>query len=330
MEQYMQQELTDKIIEQAAILYDADPTTITKIGGFENFVYEYHKNKQDYILRFVHSGHRTYDLVLAEIEFIDYLDHHDARVSTVVHSIHDKIAEKITINSEHYFTVSVFEKARGDLVKNEDLTAEFYQMFGREVGKLHRLTKTFNPKHKRPQWYEENFSDIANKYLQYDSEIIDLYQQVEATIKSLPKSIDNYGLIHTDLHFGNMFYDGEKLTFFDFDDSAYKHFLSDIAIIIFYHFRGLDNRHEKYNEKVRFILHNVMKGYQLENMLDLEFFKHLNEFLLLRSVILYVVMTAAGFDQHENPRYREVHAYRREASINNWVAVDLDYVLEGL
>ena len=95
MEAYMQNELTEAVLQEAAKLYGVDPSTITKVGGFENFVFTYDKNQESYILRFVHSGHRTYDLVLAEIEFIDYLDHNDARVSTVIHSINDHIAEQI-------------------------------------------------------------------------------------------------------------------------------------------------------------------------------------------------------------------------------------------
>ena len=56
------------------------------------------------------------------------------------------------------------------------------------------------------------------------------------SIKGYDQTIDSYGLIHTDLHFGNMYYDGQTLTIFDWDDACYKHFISDIAIILFYTF----------------------------------------------------------------------------------------------
>ena len=98
MEHYMREHLTEDMIAEAARLYDVDPKTIHFLGGFENFVYEYTKHNQAYILRFVHSNHRSYDHVLAELEFIDYLHQHAASVSNVVHSIQNAIVERLPID----------------------------------------------------------------------------------------------------------------------------------------------------------------------------------------------------------------------------------------
>ncbi len=330
METYMQNELTEEVVIQAAKLYDVDPKTIVKIGGFENFVFSFDKNDESFILRFVHSGHRPFEQVLAEIEFIDYLAHNKARVSTIIHSVNNQIAERIDINQEHYFTISVFTKAKGKLVEPKDLTANFYQMFGREVGRLHRLTKTYKPKHRRPHWYEENFRSMMERHVSNDEEIMAIFNQVEQTIKGLPRCTDNYGLIHTDLHFHNMFYDGEQLTFFDFDDAAYKHFLSDIAIIIFYNYRHQGNEHPEYNQNVRWMLENLLRGYRKENEINMDFFRNINEFLLLRSVILYVVVVSAGYTTHEDVRYRNYAARTRELAVHRLMDLDLDFVLEKL
>ena len=42
----------------------------------------------------------------------------------------------------------------------------------------------------------------------------------------------DFGIIHADLHLGNFFFDGLKLTIFDFDDSCYHWFLYDLTIPI--------------------------------------------------------------------------------------------------
>lgn len=295
MNKDIQNTLTDEIIKKSAILYDTTYESITKVGGFENFVYEFEKNNQYYIIRYVHSLHRETNQVLAELEFIDYLDKNDARVSTVVHSINDKLLETITINDKDYFSVCVFEKAPGDRVKKEDLTDEFFEMFGEEMGKLHKLTKDYNPVHRRITWDQEPFMEICERCIPKNDEIIvKRYQETVKLIQSLPKNIDNYGLIHTDLHFGNMFISSGKLTFFDWDDSAYKHFISDIAIVLFYLFAFSEIPQEDIETKSAHILEVFLKGYRKQNSIDIDFFRYLNDFLMLRTIILYIVIHDAG------------------------------------
>lgn len=331
MEEYMQKEMNNEVLAVAARLYGVPVESITSIGGFENFVYEFHKDQQDYILRFVHSGHRTFELVLAEIEFIDYLAINEANVSKVVHSVNNQIVEKISLNNTHYFSVSAFEKAPGTYVTVADLSPELYQKLGQGVGKMHRLTKEFNPVHRRLHWHEENFRDVAIRALdEEDKDILVLFDQISSTIKTFPMNKDNYGLIHTDLHFHNMYYDQDKLTFFDFDDCAYKHFLSDIAIIIYYHFMHQRLEKEEYNQKVRFVLTNLMKGYQLENKIPQNFFDNLNEFILLRSVVLYIVLVAAGYKNSEDSRKSDYAKFAKSTAINHRMKLDLDYVLKDL
>lgn len=331
MEEHIQLAMSDKILEDAANRYGIAVDDIQKIGGFENFVFGYAKDNQEFILRFVHSDHRTFDLVLAEIEFIDYLSHNGASVSTVVHSASDNIVERISLPEKAYFSVAAFTKAPGNYVQTADLTPDFYKMFGREVAKLHNLSTSFEPRHRRPHWYEENFHDIALRVLsENDHEIIAAYDEIERRIRALPRTKDNYGLIHTDLHFGNMYYDKHKLTFFDFDDCSYKHHLSDIAIILFYHFFREQLSDREYYEKSRDILKHFLSGYRELREWDMEFMQHINDFLQLRTVILYIVLVAAGSETMENPRRKAAMERMRARVLDRSMDLDLDYVLKDL
>ncbi len=330
MNENIQNSLTESIIKESARLYDTTFESIKKIGGFENFVYEYNKDGEDYIIRYVHSSHRTKDQVFAELEFIDYLDKNDARVSTVVHSINDELVETISINANEYFIICVFEKASGTHVNRETLTDEFFEMFGKEVGKLHRLTKTFRPVHKRIQWYEDPMHFKAEECLpEKDIVIIERYKEVLARIKSIPTNVDNYGLIHTDLHFGNMFISDGELTFFDWDDSSYKHFLSDIAIVIFYQ-PGFPLEQEIMDKEAKRILVNFLKGYKKENTIDMELFKHFNDFLMLRSILLYVVIHEAGEELINSGWGQNYIAKHRDRIINNTSFLTYETVIKDL
>lgn len=296
MEEHIRKSMTNPLIKQAAKLYNIPFKSIKYLGGFENFIYEFKKDDVDYILRFVHSGHHDYNLVLGEIEFIDYLDSFDASVSTVIHSINNNVVEKIMINTCDYFSVAVFVKGKGERLSSSLDSDSFWEYFGEEVAKLHSLTKNYNPVHKRYDWDNDTLYQMAETVL--GSTYSSIYERLQTTIQEIntyPKHRDNFGLIHTDLHIGNMVMSNEgKLTFFDFDDSCYKHFISDIAIIIFYlvAFGGLTI--EERTKRATKIMSPFIKGYNKINLLPLEEWKHLNTFFKLREVILFTAIVAGG------------------------------------
>lgn len=336
MEAYMKDHMTEDILDKTAKLYQLQRENISFLGGFENFVYQVEDSNQSLIIRFVHSNHRTLLEVLAEIEFIDYLSHHGASVSTVIHSKNDKIVEQIQIDKAQYFSVSVFEKAPGNCVQDVDKTPDFWEMFGSEVGRLHRLTKNFKPKHKRNHWYEEKIDEMADRTLEEDDkEVLELYTELKQRMMSLPIYRDNYGLIHTDLHFHNMYYQDNQLTFFDFDDSSYMYFISDIAIVIYYSFQHLVvGEHkvskEEYNRRVQAVFAPFMKGYYKENHLAKKDLLALNDFIRFRAALLYIVLVASGFKHHEDERYRRFCIRQKERALGDLMALDLNQLFQGL
>lgn len=330
MEAIIREDFNEKVVEEAKKLYNIKPDTLKSLGGFENFVYEYEYEKEFYILRFVHSSHRDEKQVLAEIEFIDYLSKNGARVSNIAHSKNDKITERIEAE-KGYFIVSSFTKAPGTFVKKSDLTPEFWIKFGQEVGRLHRLSKTYKPVHKRQSWDEDNFFRLAKDYLNEEEYFIaDRLNNIKETVQNLEQNIDNYGLIHTDLHFGNMFYNNGDFTFFDFDDLAYKHYISDIAIIIYYLFFHSDNPLEERSKEVNKFIKDFMKGYEKENHLEKEWFDNINIFLQMRDTIMYVVLKA-GFDDLDNhEHYSKVANNIKKRCINNEDYIDVNIAFDGL
>lgn len=334
MEAYMKEHMTEDILNKTVELYQVQRENITFLGGFENFVYQVEGSNQSLIIRFVHSNHRTLLEVVAEIEFIDYLSRHGASVSTVIHSKNDNIVEQIPIDHNQYFSVSVFEKAPGTYVQDADKTTEFWEMFGSEVGRLHRLTKNFTPKNKRNHWFEERIEEMAERSLEEDDkEVLDLYITLKNRMMSLPRHKDNYGLIHTDLHFHNMYYHDHQLTFFDFDDSSYMYFISDIAIVIYYSFQHLVvGEHkvtkEEYNKRVQTVFSPFMKGYNKENHLAKEDFLALNDFIRFRAALLYIVLVASGFKHHEDERYRRFCIRQKERAIGDLMALDLEQLFQ--
>jgi Ser/Thr protein kinase RdoA (MazF antagonist) len=303
MEQHIKESMNQRFQDQALALYGLEKRDLEDLEGYENFVYGYGENGKEYVLRLVHSDHRTYEEVLAEIEYIDYLAHHGASVSQVILSQDGDIVTKIKIDAASYFSVCVFTKGKGKQIKEEIEDPAYWQRLGKEVGRMHALTKDYHPTHRRKEWDEDMLYTLADKVLvgKYEK-IKEELEGLKKTINELAKTKDNYGLIHTDLHRGNMVLDqGKNFTFFDFDDSSYKHFIADIAIILYYEF-ALKKKRSKEERTSRSIwmMEHFIKGYQEENHLSKEDWSHLNTFLRLREFELMIVVLSEGQETVES------------------------------
>ena len=330
MEQHIKEAMNDHIVEQAKTLYGIDE--ISYFGGFENFIYMYKKNDVEYVLRFVHSDHKSHYHVLAEIEFIDYLAHNGASVSTVIHSQNDQIVEKIDIDESSYFSVSAFTKGMGEHIREKAKDPKTWTELGMQIGLLHKLTKQYVPKHKRPLWHEDKYNKKADKVLTGENQpILERLNEQIQKITSMPKTIDNYGLIHTDLHFGNMVMDDDyHLTFFDFDDASYKHFISDIAIVVFYHMFYWDAPLDQKSERAVWLLNHFLRGYVINNHLPKEEFDRLEDFLKLRELTLYTVIIAGGPEVYGSEWGKRYINMYKDKIINKEPFIDLEYVLNHI
>jgi len=237
------------------------------------------------------------------------------------------------INETDYFSASVFTKGVGTRVREKANEPSTWINLGEQLGKFHALTKNFYPKHKRQEWYEDLlFCTIPEKVLFGDNAIIlEKFNNHINKIKNFPKTKDNYGLIHTDAHFGNMVLsDDGQFTIFDFDDAAYKHMISDIAIIIFYQFAYQNPKIEIRNDRTVWILSNFLKGYTKHNILAREEYMRLNDFMKLRVLALYTVIIASGLEVVNSPWGSNYLKTYRDVIINDEPIIDIDYVLSQI
>jgi Ser/Thr protein kinase RdoA (MazF antagonist) len=133
-------------------------------------------------------------------------------------------------------------------------------------------------------------------------------------------SIENYGLIHTDIHAGNFLVDqNQNLTVFDFDDCAYFYFLSDIAIAIFYTVFFNPNRHEISKPFITALL----KGYMKQHVLKKSDFLQIELFFKLRILILYLALKRST--QPTDPFTQKYNSIYFEDLKNHRPFLNMDY-----
>jgi len=317
---------SENILEEIAGRYKLPKTEFKLLDGFESFIYEFQQNNRSHILRVTHSLHRNVEQIKAEVDWVNYLADNGVAVSRAVHSPEGNLVEKVDLQ-DSYFMAIAFEKAQGRHVQRDDISKDLFASLGQLIGKMHHLTKEYQPSDPgcmRPDWDVE-IAELHDHIPEAQQIVSTKFYTIIDYLNKLQKDKDSFGLIHTDAHFGNMFIDKGKLTLFDFDDSAYKWFISDIAIVLFY---GVMREPENLNRKEygEFIFKNFMHGYCKENIIDPYWFELMPDFLKLREIVLYAVVHM-GFDVDnlQDPWCKWYLDGRREKIEQNVPYLDLNY-----
>jgi Ser/Thr protein kinase RdoA (MazF antagonist) len=283
------------VLDPAAKLFGTSKGQLSKFDDFEgcvNLVYRYEKNGETRILRLSFRPDRTLEHIRAELHFVNYLAEHGVRVAQPIPSENGNLVEVVQVSGIPYIIVS-FQKGRGMRVPDNSYRyrvgvpiEEYFYNWGRILGQMHRLTKYYQPMSdlaRRPEWWEEQqFTGFpAGDRL---PQVQEKYDHLIEELRTLPKSVDSYGLIHFDFNDGNFTVDyaNGDITVFDFDDSCYFWFMYDIACA----WEGGIGRtmYRPLADRVAFMDHymeQMMAGYSRENTISAEWMKRLPLFLRL-------------------------------------------------
>lgn len=270
---------------------------IKKLGDFENYVFETYRNGHPYIMRITHNSHRSREEVLSELDWMRHLNRQGLSVPEVFPSAHGNMVEEIPAADDSKFFGCVYAKAPGAAVsvRSEKFNEELFRKWGETTGRMHHATKSYKPSagiKARGSWDEDELLSVEKYYPSDERVLIENAKEVIAAISALPKTIDNYGIIHTDIHSGNFFYDGEQIHVFDFDDASYHWFVSDIAIPLYYSiiYRIPASEQAERNRFGQLFLDAFIEGYQKANQLPENWRKQITLFLMLRDIVLYAVL----------------------------------------
>ncbi|GAB2565168.1 Ser/Thr protein kinase RdoA (MazF antagonist) [Gracilibacillus alcaliphilus] len=210
----------------------------TQEGG-RNVVYNGEKEGADAkIIRIAFLPDRSREELLGELEYIRYLFERGGNVSDVVNSKKGKLLEEIT-HDDHTFFVCLFEKARGKKLAENNyqyregvLITEYYYNCGKTLGKLHQLSKDYQPVHRRYDFFDKfNVEYIDQLIPDALSLLKEKLAELLKTLEELDRSSESFGMIHFDYNDGNYMidFDTGQITVYDFDNSCFGWYLYDLA-----------------------------------------------------------------------------------------------------
>ena len=175
---------------------------------------------------------------LAETEFVRYLSQNGAPVAEVLPSVNGRLVERIIHEGKPVY-LSLFACAKGILLADNGYRyrdgaplEEYFFNTGKTLGHIHRLSKTYEPTHRRSDYFDKYNTEYLNRL------IPDEYAALKAAMvkrldvfRTLPVTPESYGLVHFDFSDGNYHIDmsNGQITVFDFDNCMYCWYMFDLA-----------------------------------------------------------------------------------------------------
>ncbi|ANE48397.1 hypothetical protein SY83_21320 [Paenibacillus swuensis] len=336
MEQEVEVLFGEHILNEAASRFGLTRGSWSKLGDFENYVYEADRQNTPTILRLTHSSHRSLAEVISELDWIAFLSSSgmENEIAGFIPSLNGLSAEKIQAGSS-YFIACLFHKAPGvrpDPNNPAQYNTHLFKTWGAVTGRMHRISQLYSPEtngvQPRLAWDEDVMITGAGAFIPAEDIIVgERLQMLISKLRDLPQVAGSYGLIHSDIHSGNFFTDEGRITVFDFDDAMNTWFIHDVAIPLYYSVsRGAPaNYGEDRSAFARVYFKAFWEGYSEEFTLSPAWLDVLPLFLQLRDIILYLVLRKKRDVESMPERLKTWYTEIRERIIHGQTLVDLDF-----
>ena len=192
-----------------------------------------------YLLR-IHINGMSKEVIESELMWLNGLSScADVTVPTAIVSRAGLYVVEVVTDQDVRMCVTLMKWLEGELSDN-GLTDHQVMNAGAMMARLHEAAATFTPPYnfKRPTWGIESFrKEMTRLELYYErflsKEAWKSYQEaaekIEIQLTSMKRNERHYGIIHADLHLGNIIFKDDQPFPIDFGRCGYGYHLYDIA-----------------------------------------------------------------------------------------------------
>ncbi len=212
---------------------------LTFLQHLVNTTFRLDCNQGRYLVRIHRAKTRT--AVASELAWLEALAHETTvPVQIPQRSLDEKliVTEKQEGVPESY-PVTVLSWLEGEILPQDCRSPHHFYRLGQLVAKLHHHAQHWTPPFElnRPTYDSTSVlgdDDVTYKRLPEASRdhLQTLHEQVQEVEECLGKSPERFGLIHSDLSFGNVLFTADEVLPIDFDDCGFGYYLYDLAVIL--------------------------------------------------------------------------------------------------
>ena len=238
---YKLRELADAALEK----FGFNQYRLTFLQHLVNTTFRLDCDQGRFLVRIHRAKTRT--AVASELAWLDAL----ARETTVSVQIPQRSldGEMIVVGKQTgmpaSYPVTVLSWLDGQILPQDRRSPHHFYRLGQLVAKLHDHAQHWTPAFEldRPLYDSTSvlrtdniFGEEAVTYKQLPEDVQEylqrLYEQLQEVEQRLGKSSNQFGLIHSDLSFGNVLFTTDAVLPIDFDDCGFGYYLYDLAVIL--------------------------------------------------------------------------------------------------
>lgn len=237
---------------EAAPVFGLDPIDVSLLSHSENVVFKIDRADGPVAMRLHRPGYNTLAQMNSEVTWVAALAEAGIAVPTPLAAPSGEFYVPITCGDEERF-VGVVDWVEGKplggpLDSGDDGDSSGIVEHYRDIGVLAAQIRAQSVAWDRPPgfvrraWDAEGFLgdepawgrfwDVEALTDEQRSLLSETRHALHAELSALPTDATAYGLIHADLHLGNVMTDGNSLTAIDFDDSGFGWFVYELAVAL--------------------------------------------------------------------------------------------------
>jgi Ser/Thr protein kinase RdoA (MazF antagonist) len=231
-------------VKQAAVLalqeYEIDWNSIHFIQVSEHVTFRIVSDGGEQLLLRLHPDNKPRKGTLSEIEWLFALKGKGLILPEAVTNLEGGYITETSANDGQRFYSSLMRWVEGKHVDKRELTEEAIYKMGSLMANLHEANADFTPSSDfaRPSWgllsFRRDWEHLSSHCRHFISdEAFELYSiavnKVATCLESFTRHKQNYGMIHADLHNGNVVFRDDEPYPIDFGRCGFGYHLYDIA-----------------------------------------------------------------------------------------------------
>lgn len=234
-----------KLADTALERFDFNQYRLTFLQHLVNTTFRLDCNQGRYLVR-IHRA-KTRAAVASELAWLEALTHETtAPVQTPQRSLDGEmivVGEQVGVPDS--YPVTVLSWLDGEILTQDRRSPHHFLRLGQLVAKLHHHAQHWTPPFKldRPVYCSTSVlgtdsvfgtDGVTYKELSKDvrPHLQALHERVGEVEQRLGRNPNHFGLIHSDLSFGNVLFTVDEVLPIDFDDCGFGYYLYDLAVIL--------------------------------------------------------------------------------------------------
>ena len=302
MDEEWRRRFRDEVLPELSFRFDLDASTLEVVQDHRNLVYEGSSVLGKVVLKTIPSAESHHNLLLGDLDWITHLHSNGVRVPRPLTSRDGHLVETVVAGGRS-FSACCYQRIKGPLWQQVHNRSDLIGAVGQLAGKMHAVSAGYVPGWEgaiRPTWTDSPwFASLSDAIHPSMPAVIERCLELREALSNLPTS--DYGIVHNDLHGGNIIISPDGPVAIDFECSAYSWLVSEIASALFFWlWKTPESQPHELAHRAATFLQAFMQGYTKEHSLGAGWFEAVPLFLKARelSMLASSPLAAEDFETH--------------------------------